>query len=171
MPLAIRKRFALRYFGKTAAVSAVLFAVLLYLEMPLDSLWLVVFPIGWGGIVAAKYLLTREVVEITEHGKAVAAQEQEGRWRRAQERVDKWYVRYPIAILLLGSASWLVNSQENLWWLSLLLVVYAGIYAGELSLIILVCIGGYLLFQGVAALPISVAIVLGALIIASAKKN
>ena len=145
--------------------------LLLYAGAPVEVWFLAAVPLLWGGIVAAKYMLTREVVEITEYGKQVAAQKAEEDLRRARERDDKWYVRYPIAFLLLAAAWWLATERENLWWLSVILVLSAAVYAREVSFLLLLALGAYLLFQGIAALPVSVAVIIGAFIIAAAIKK
>ena len=171
IPIEIRKQFALRYFSKTAVVAAVIAGFLIYFDSPLDAFWLCIFPLAWGLVVAFKYLLTKEYVEITEYGKEVEEKLNEEKLRQAQEREDKWYVRYPMAILFLALAWWLLKVNEELWWASIFFVVVAAVSARELSLIALLCLGGYLLFIGVAALPVSVAVIVGALIIASAIKK
>lgn len=178
IPIEIRKRFALGHLAKAAIVAAVICGLLLYAGAPAEVWFLAALPLVWGSVVAAKYMLTHQVIETTEYGKQaeaqkaeIAAQKAEEDSRRAQERDDKWYVRYPIAVLLLGVAWWLVTQRENLWWLSIILVVSAAVYAREVSLLLLLALGAYLLFQGVAALPVSIAVIIGAIIIANANKR
>jgi hypothetical protein len=171
IPIQIRKRFALGYLAKTALIAAILCGLLLYAGAPAEVWFLAVLPLIWGGIVAGKYMLTREVIETTDYGKRVAAEKEEDDLRHAQERDDKWYVRYPIAFLLLAAAWWLASERENVWWLSIVLVVSAAVYAREVSFLLLLALGAYLLFQGIAALPVSVAVIIGAFIIAGAIKK
>lgn len=87
---------------------------------------------------------------------------------------DRWYVRYPLAFFMLWAAWYLINMNKkpDLWWMAVLLAVPAAIYfARELSLV-LVSIGVlYLFIKGIASLPISVAIIIGAIIIALAVRR
>lgn len=171
IPIETRKHFALVYLAKTALVAAIICGLILYAGAPAEVWFLAALPLLWGGIVAAKYMVTREVVEITEYGKQVAAQQTEEDLRRGQELDDKWYLRYPMAFLLLAGALWLVTERDNLWWLSIILVVSAAVYAREVSFLLLFALGAYLLFQGIAALPVSVAVIIGAFIIAGTVKK
>jgi hypothetical protein len=79
-------------------------------------------------------------------------------------------VRYASAALLVLGAVLLLqgDGREKTWFLAAILFVYALIRARELSLLVLGLGAVYLLFIGVAALPISIAVIVGALIIAAA---
>ena len=55
-----------------------------------------------------------------------------------------------------------------MWWLAAIAVVVALFQARELALIVIIGISAYWLLVGIASLPVSAAIIIGALIIASA---
>lgn len=82
-----------------------------------------------------------------------------------------WLSRYTIAAVLLCGVAALMDYRPNLWWLFIALVVWAAILAREISILVLALAGAYLLFLGVAALPTSIAIIIGALIIAAALRK
>ena len=84
------------------------------------------------------------------------------------EHMRRWYFRYPTAAVILLAAYWVVVKHPQIWWLSILLVLVAAIYAWELSLLGLAALIADEIFKGVAALPVSVSIVIGAIIIAFA---
>lgn len=88
------------------------------------------------------------------------------------ERIERqWWYRYPVAGLVFFVAWFLVEAKPHLWWLAAIAVIYGLVLAKELgflALIGLACIAGYWILQGVASLPVSVAVIIGALIIASA---
>lgn len=87
-----------------------------------------------------------------------------------------WYIRYPIAAALLFGLIWLADSIEKIgwfWWVIIgVLVLSVAVYVREIVLLALACGVIYLLFLGLASLPISMAIIIGlivgATIIASA---
>ena len=93
---------------------------------------------------------------------------------------SKWYIRYPTSILMLGVAYISYTAYIKgirLPGLALLLlnpvsgviaVVIAIFNAWELSLLVLIGVILFYMFQGIAALPTSVAIIIGAIIIAYA---
>ena len=84
-------------------------------------------------------------------------------WRRP-------WVRYVSAALLLGGAAWTLQGGAR-WWIPVALSAYALIRAWEISLVVLGIGAAYFLFRGVASLPISAAVIIGALIIAAAIKK
>jgi hypothetical protein len=88
-----------------------------------------------------------------------------------EEREKQWWFRYPLAALICVGAWWLSDIKPNLWWVSIIGAIYATVLAWELSALILGIGAIYLLFQGMASLPVGVAIIIGALIIASAIKS
>ena len=96
--------------------------------------------------------------------------------RRAEVLIEKPLIRYLLAALLLVLAYYIVQEWTNraVWIVVAGCVIWALILARELftSVFGIAVIGGiaWAIFAGVAALPISAAIVLGALIIASALK-
>lgn len=73
-----------------------------------------------------------------------------------------------MAGLLTWAAIWVLSDRPNAWWAAVALILYALCCAREVAGILLVGGGIYLLFRGVAALPVSAAIIIGACIIASA---
>lgn len=91
--------------------------------------------------------------------------------RKTNEFFDKWWVRYPIGIGLLWGAGYLYDAHPNKWIIPLLMALF-GVLALRELLLIGIGIGAiWLLVQGIASLPVSLAIVLGAIIIASAIGN
>lgn len=90
--------------------------------------------------------------------------------RRYAEIENSWYVRYPVASLFVYGA-WITEEKENQWWLSIGFLLMAAFFAREISLLVLVGVILYMLFQGIAALPVSVAVIIGAIIISNAIRN
>ena len=88
--------------------------------------------------------------------------------RKEDEFYSRWYVRYSLAaICLWGSWHFLTAKNEQVW-LAVIAALMAALFAREISFLIIVLGVLYLLFIGVAALPVSVAVVIGAIIIAFA---
>lgn len=83
----------------------------------------------------------------------------------------KWWVRYPTAALLSGGCLWLVKAAPGLWWVAAIGAIYAAVLARELVLVLLAIGAVWWLSEGIAALPVSAAIILGAIIIASALRK
>jgi hypothetical protein len=79
--------------------------------------------------------------------------------------------RYSIAVVLLCGAIFIVDAKPNAWWLGVFLALWAAVLAREISFLFILVGGGYLLFTGLASIPVSVAIIIGALIIASAMRR
>ncbi len=90
---------------------------------------------------------------------------------------SKWYVRYPLAILLFVFFTWLiitiVDDRKNvLAWIMGIPIYLSIAYMVREIVGILILIGiGYLIYSGIAELPLSVAVIIGAVIIAYAVKN
>ena len=98
--------------------------------------------------------------------------EAQAKWERIEAA---WWYRYPMAGLAFLSAWFLMEWRPNLWWLSVIAVLYGLTIARELGAVVLyVALAGFGIyivvaaFQGVASLPVSVAIIIGAVIIAAA---
>lgn len=93
-------------------------------------------------------------------------------WRKVVAAVnapgsdDKWWARYPIALGLVAGAWYLVDQKPGLWWLSTIFVLSAAVYAREVSLIILGLGLLIAMVSGLAALPLNLAVILGAALIA-----
>lgn len=94
---------------------------------------------------------------------------------KVEAALGSWPVRYIAAAAVLYGAYYITfedRSPKTPSWLGLGLLVFAMFLARELGLWLLgigiVCLIGWGLFAGVAALPVSVAVIIGALIIASA---
>jgi hypothetical protein len=129
------------------------------------------FVIGLAGIVLSVYIW-KTSVELTEFG----VEEDK---RRTQRQLSAWHFRYPYALFcmclaLISYQAWLSEQQFSSAALILALnpisgvlwAILALISAKELSLFVIACALGYFVFIGVAALPVSVAILLGAGIVA-----
>lgn len=88
-----------------------------------------------------------------------------------------WYIRYPLAVISSSIAITLALyalEAENgfLAWLGAALFgFYALAYGRELALLAIALVLIFWIFKGIAALPISVAVIIGALIIASAVRR
>ncbi|MFL9932708.1 hypothetical protein P0D88_26525 [Paraburkholderia sp. RL18-103-BIB-C] len=130
-------------------------------------------------------VLSPEAVKVKPHFDALDQQARTERKLQRSEPADKFFKaadtlfkspfgRYPIATLCLCGAYYLgmVSTEKNSGWYAAGLVVLAGIFARELARWLLVlAIGGGVVWVGLAGistLPVSVAIIIGALIIASA---
>lgn len=150
-----------------------------YAEDSLHDNWWYVWPIAVPGAiwVLAQLLKSKRKVllpaaEVERERVAVENQlKQQESARQSDELISRWYLRYPIAAVMLLAAYWAAVKAVHLWWLALLLVVVAALEAWELSLLALAGLVAYWLFKGVAALPVSVAVVVGALIIATALRK
>ena len=80
----------------------------------------------------------------------------------------QWWFRYPAAFVMIAGSAWLYDIRPKLWWVSVVICLVAMVYTWEISLLA-ICLGlGWLMVKGVAALPVAAAIIIGALIIASA---
>lgn len=146
--------------------------------------------IGWGIVCysiavhfAWKTFRKKEVAELVPAEKTpeqmqaekAAAEEVE---RKEREFYGKWWVRYSIGIGLLWGAGYLYEANPDKWILPLMMALLGMLAFSELLLIgigiVVIGIGIgviWLFVQGVASLPVSLAIVLGAIIIASAISN
>jgi hypothetical protein len=139
--------------------------------------WPAAFPLLVG---VGLYLLRSErVVSATgQYARAQfeAAQAQVTEQRKAyfEAVAGSGIVRYIGAAVCMYVAYWLATDStgKDREWAALIWVVFAFILARELGVwllgIGLFCLVGWALFAGVAALPVSVAVIIGALIIASA---
>jgi hypothetical protein len=150
-----------------------------YSSDQLSTYWWYVWPVAIPGLAwsAFEFLRVRKHVLVPEAQVEKLRLDQEEKLKEqaaaqlAAEREDRWYFRYPMAALMIFGAYWVVEKKEHLWWLGLLLLLVAAFQARELSLLILAALGVYLLFQGIAALPVSVAVIIGAIIIAGASRR
>ena len=112
----------------------------------------------------------KPIVRSEEEIKADA--EAKAKWERIEQM---WWYRYPVAGLVFVGAWLLWEYRPHLWWVSAIGVVYGLVLAKEVGLLAFyLSLGGvgiYLataIFQGLATLPVSAAIIIGAIIIASA---
>ena len=87
------------------------------------------------------------------------------KWDRA---VQKWWFRYPMAVLFLVGAWFFSEWKPNSWFIPGFLVLVAIISAWELTLVGLGIGIAILAFKAIASLPVSVAIIIGAFIIGAA---
>jgi len=137
----------------------------------LQQYWWYVWPIAVPGTIwsVIELLIKRKRV-LTPAGKIATEQLELGRHARNAERDDRWYVRYPMAALMLWGA-WMFLENDKSLWMVVGATLMAAFLAREISLLILVGMLIYLVFQGIAALPVSVAVIIGAIIIASAMRK
>lgn len=126
--------------------------------------------LGIAGMGTAIFVFTQKK-ELTPYGREIEK-------AKEQKLLDAWYFRYPLAVACCGLAVlslivWLEDRQLGSGPFFLLLNPVTGILwaitglllAWELSLLILVVGVGYLAFLGISAIPTSVAVITGALII------
>lgn len=106
-------------------------------------------------------------------------------WRRASDRAfsqdeltlfqhklhGHWFSRYSIATVLICGAVFIPEAKPKFWWASIFLALWAAVLGRELSLLLLATAGLYFVFKGLASVPVSVAIVISACIIAYAILN
>jgi len=171
IPLAERRRKTAVYIAIAAASCIAIWGVQ-YSSDQLADCWWYAWPIALiCGIVALKERYTGTKTVLTERGTAVQAQQQRETEHRHAEFFNRRWIRYPAAVLIVWFAVEIWTQKPGAWWLALLALLYAAWFAREVAGVAIVLGGIYLLFQGIAALPVSVAIVIGALIIASALRK
>ena len=93
-----------------------------------------------------------------------SAEERE-KWALVEE---KWWYRYGVATLILVGAWCFYEYKPSLWWVSLIAVLAAMVYARELSIFIIGLIAIWFIGKGFASLSVTGAIIVGACIIAYA---
>ncbi len=164
IPKATRKRKAGLMLAATILVpGSVLWYV--YAEDQLGWATFALLPFFLIGLWASyRYWRTAELRLPTPEALAAEAQKQ----RNQAELEEMWYYRYPIAVILLVAAFYLLGERPQLWWMSAVLAICAAIQARELALIAVIAGGGYMVVGGIASLPTSAAIILGAIIISAA---
>ena len=124
--------------------------------------------LGLGLFSSYDYLVTKHVSVPTPEFEAAQASAERKEEREQSEFEGTWYYRYPAAAFWLFVAYHVVVRWPSLWWVSILIVLVAAFQARELSLFLIGVGCMYLVVQGIAALPTSLAIIFGALIIATA---
>lgn len=90
--------------------------------------------------------------------------------RGSRMSLRRWFVRYALSALFLWGAYFVATGPmgNNLWWVVLGPVALAAFQAWEVTLLAIGIGMLVAVFHGIAALPVSAAIVIGAVIIASA---
>ncbi len=83
----------------------------------------------------------------------------------------KWWFRYGLATLILLGAWWFSELKPDYWWVSLIAILVAMVYAHELSIFIIGLLALWLIGQGLTSLSVTGAILVGACIIAFAISN
>jgi len=79
--------------------------------------------------------------------------------------------RYSLAIMVVCGAIFIADAKPNEWWIAAVLALWAAILAREITILLIVIGGAYFLFLGIASLPVSIAVIIGALIIAAAVRK
>jgi len=79
--------------------------------------------------------------------------------------------RYSIAVVLICAAIFIADAKPSAWWIGILLALWAAVLVREITFLLILLGGGYLLVIGLASLPVSIAIIIGALIIAAAMRK
>lgn len=141
---------------------------------------------GWLFYNSYRTAKTTHIEVLTPEGVRKKQEEESARLEDIQVNEDElgfnsaWYIRYPLAMGCLVLTSILANYAGDaedakfafaIWLWVAILGVFSLIYAREVSLFALGALLLYWLFIGIAALPVSVAIVMGAVIVASALKR
>lgn len=171
IPRKKRLRNALITLIVTLAVTGWAFGyVLVQGQVGMETLWLLPFLLT-GLWVSYRYWKTTHLTEPTPEAQERQRTAELEKQRKAEEFENKWYVRYPIAVLILWGAWYIVDKKPDSWWIAALVALAAIYFARELALLLIGIGLIYLLFQGIAALPVSIAIIIGAIIIASALKR
>jgi hypothetical protein len=138
---------------------------------------LIAFPVF--GVGALGTYLRKEQIELTREGRAQQLfdeQQKKGALHNPAEwlgsQIKRRAIRFPLAALLIYWAYQLAHDPKPDGKSALILAIFALICVYEIALfavgIGLVIGAGYLLFSGIAGLPVSVAVIIGAIIIASA---
>lgn len=124
------------------------------------------FPWLLSAFAAFYYFMTkRKLVPTPEVAAAVQAQQAE-KTRKQQEMQKKWWFRYPIAALCIFIAWKMTADKPDTWPVGLILLLVGAYNAREGALAVLGVAVVVAAFIGIAALPVSVAVVLGAAMIA-----
>jgi hypothetical protein len=133
-------------------------------------------------IYIAHVLVTDTRIALTEAGRVRAHELAEAK-RQRQGALAKflakssvhWWIRYPFAGLLLYAAYQIYldsSARSGAWIMVAVTALYiARKVAAVIAVLALVCLIGWEIFGVVAALPVSVAVVIGAIIIAGAIKS
>lgn len=126
-------------------------------------------PFSLVGLMAARRYWTRTVeVLLTDHGKERQLQEE---YEARQTRDEFWnggVIRYLTALGCFSLAGYLLYDNPDAWLAPAALAVVGALKAIEITLVIIVIALIVLAFKFVSTLPVSIAVVLGAIIIASA---
>jgi len=136
-------------------------AVWAFYDVGLISLVIFILPISLMGLALSFQLWrTTEVKEVS---------------REAAGRRDKWYVDYPLAGLFLCVAVYEALfdvTEPNRWGIAAVAALIAAMLAPAVPLALLAVVLAvgwlYLMFKGIASLPVNVAIIIAAIIIARA---
>lgn len=171
IPLATRRKKALITLLATVGITSwVVYNA--WSEDQLGALTLFVSPFFLLGIgLSYYYWRTKTTTKLTEMGEQHLYQTALDKQRKQAEFEDKWYVRYPFAALCLWGAWHFAEIKPDKEWLPIVCLIAAAIFARELSFLLI--IGGilYAIFIGWSSLPVSVAVIIGACIIAGAIKK
>jgi hypothetical protein len=139
-------------------------------QVGLETLWLLPFLLT-GLWLARRFWKTTYVTALTAEAQANRQAAEAENQRKAEEFEGRWYFRYPLAVLMLWGAWFMLEKKPHLWWMAAILALAALVQARELALLAIGIGLIYAVFQGIAALPVSVAIIIGAIIIASALRK
>ncbi|MBP6962681.1 hypothetical protein KBB49_04045 [Candidatus Saccharibacteria bacterium] len=178
VPFRSRALLSLKIFGATISICAIPWLIQ-YSSDQLYEYWWYVWPIAILGFSLTlvtffnktKRILTEAAqIESNLIQQKIAANGHISELN-VHDQEDRWYFRYPFALLMLWAAYYIAENKQNAVWLSVCLVLIAAYQARELSALIIIFALLYLVWLGVAALPISVAIIIGAIIIATALKR
>jgi len=201
IPLELRKQYATKYLLKASIWGILSFGFMCAVQLAetilsgaqyslksilLTSTIIALLPLIWGFFAAVKCMLTDRVIEpgkpaVPPKPKELTPEELAAKREaeaKQKELEGKWYFRYPVAVGLVGVGWFLLSHNPHdkfvmtgFGWFALL---GAAIYARELSLFILALIALYFVIVALSSLstiPVSAAILIGAVIIAMAIKK
>jgi hypothetical protein len=139
-------------------------------QLRLDALWLLpsIFIGLW---ISYRYWTTTEVKELTREASERKQCVEADIRKREEDFEDSWYFRYPVAGVMLWCAWYILTTKSKLWWMAILLVLVAFVFAREVSKVLLAIGMVVLIVYGISLLSVSVAVIFGAIIIALALKR
>ncbi|MCM2327720.1 MAG: hypothetical protein NDI88_07535 [Lysobacter sp.] len=188
IPLKNRLRKSGLILVSTLLASILIWAVQ-YSSNQLRQYWTYVWPL-WPAALFFAYMFFREsesrvLTPSAEQYLQLQKQAKQAQINAENSKFDAlmqhWWARYPLAVFLVWMAISAASKPEvklGTWLFVIGAVVLAGVLAKELSRMLLgvgalvLGIGAiYLVFQGAAALPVGAAVIIGAIIIASAVRR
>jgi len=89
---------------------------------------------------------------------------------REAELLGRWWVRYPLGVAVMWGGMWFADQRSDNWLIPLAASLFALVLMREIFFAVLLCGLAYAFLGALASLPVSAAIIMGALIIANGRK-